>query len=566
METTMKKVLFIGLVALPCFAENYLLDGGQSSRIAYRMEQHLVPATATTTLILSYVIPQTFRSPSYSQEIRAFELTFSDEPYSKERILDKRGNVVIKATWRRPRRPINAVISFEAINRTELEPVEALAPFPPNNLPNRVRVYLEATRQVPSTNSQIVSKARQLTKSSVTEFDAVQQILTWIVDHMTYVQRPVSYDALYSWRTGKGNCQNYSHMAAAMMRAVGIPVRIVNGITLKESYDVQVKGGMLTMRMAEGRHSWIEVYFPGLSWVPFDPQQTQLFVSNRFIRVEVGMDNNETVADGTVRWSQSRGFRGRPKFKEQINASFISDEVNLLAERQPYGPRKMLFSPPVEASFSRVAFEEASVPPIVDISQNLASLTFDEPSVFGNLDFPENVDFLDIERPIEETEDSLMVMHKSFLVETSEYVTTKGQKYAQTFILEDPLKLVKIGAALHKFGGEGQLWIELSKDDGTGKPGEYIANSDLVPLDGMPYSTGYDWVDFTFTKEETLLSPGRYWIALGYTGSPIVNWFFTYGKPVGPADGTRYNTMFDETWSHSLAYEFNYRVIGMKGK
>ncbi len=72
-------------------------------------------------------------------------------------------------------------------------------------------------------------------------------------------------------------------------------------------------------------------------------------------------------------------------------------------------------------------------------------------------------------------------------------------------------------------------------------------------------------MDFDFNKQSIVLSPGRYWIALGFTGSPIVNWFFTYGKPVGPEDGTKYKVMFDKGWSRSLSFEFNYRIAGLAG-
>jgi hypothetical protein len=565
----MKRFLFIGFVllaALPIHAENYLLNGGQASSIDYKMEQEVVPFPGIRKLILSYVVPQTFRSTSYNQEIKKFDVTFSVDPDIKERVLDQRGNVLIKAIWEKPNRPIHATIEIETVNNTNLKPLQPKASFPLKNLPDNVRVYLASTKQVPSEHPQIVMRARQLMSSATTQFDAVQQILSWIVDRMTYVQRPRSYDALYSLRTGRGNCQNYSHLAATLMRSVGIPVRIVNGVTLKQPYHVKIKGGTLTMRMAQGRHSWIEVYFPDLGWVPFDPQQTQLFVSNRFIRVEIGLDNHETVGDGTVRWTQSRRTNELPKYREAIAANFISDDVDLVAEKQAYGPRKMLFTPPVEASFSQLAFEQNAIPGDIAIPEDIQNLTYDEPTVFGNLDFPQNVDFLDISGPVEETEDSVMVMHKSFLVETSEYVTTNGLKYAQTIIVEDPMKLHKVGLALHKFGGNGQVWVELREDDGSGKPGEYLASSEFLPLDAITFTAGYDWVDFDFMKNDIILPIGRYWIALGYTGSPVINWFFTYGKPVGPDDGTRYNTMFDETWSHSLAYEFNYRIEGMRGR
>lgn len=548
-----------------CFAENYLLNGGQASQIDYKMEQEIVPAYGTKELIISYVVPKTFTSPSYNQVIQEFNVDFSLNPHTIEKDTDARGNEVMTAIWKDPREPIKLTITLKSLNSTKLEPLETDAPFPPENLPPEVKPYLTATKQVPVDNKYIARMTELLTSSAETQFDAVQQILTYIVDHLNYVLRPRSYDAIYSIESGKGNCQNYSHLAATLMRAAGIPVRIVNGITLKKPYNVKMRFGILTMRMAQGRHSWIEVYFPDLGWVPFDPQQMQLFVSNRFIRVEVGMDNEETISDGCIRWTRRRGTRGLPKFHEVIGAEFISDRVDLSAEKQPYGPRKMLFTPPVTALFTEIPFEEASVYPASILIQDLNTYTYDEPVVFGNLDFPQAIDFTEIHSPIEETEDSVMIMRKNFFVETSEYVTTQGQKYAQAFILEDPLHLQKVSLALHKFGGNGQLWIELFKDESTGRPNEYLATSDLISVENISFSPGYRWIDFDFTKEKVILSPGRYWIALGYTGSPVMNWFFTYGKPVGPADGTRYNTMFDETWSHSLTYEFNYRIIGMKG-
>jgi len=42
-----------------------------------------------------------------------------------------------------------------------------------------------------------------------------------------------------------------------------------------------------------------------------------------------------------------------------------------------------------------------------------------------------------------------------------------------------------------------------------------------------------------------------------------MNWFYTYGKPVGPSEGTRYKSVYEQDWSGALSYEFNYRVIGL---
>ena len=318
-------------------------------------------------------------------------------------------------------------------------------------------------------------------------------------------------------------------------------------------------GRKLTLKMAEGRHSWIEVYFPDLGWVPFDPQQTQLFVSNRFIRVEVGIDNEETSQDGLIRWTQVKGALATPHFEESIEAAFVVDNVTLSAKKQAYGPRKFLFTPAVQATFREVPIVKKPAPPKIPTEQ-LVKLTYKKRYMFGNLEFPKNVDFLSTRGPAHQTTSGNYEMKKNFLVETAEYVTEQSQ-YAQIFILKKPMEVRKIGIVLHKFGGTGFLWLELLKDE-NGLPGATVATSEMMPVDQIKFKPGYDWVDFDFSSEKPKISPGKYWIALGFTGRPIVNWFYSYGKPVGPLDGTRYKTILDTEWSNYLAYEFNYRVLG----
>jgi hypothetical protein len=294
--------------------------------------------------------------------------------------------------------------------------------------------------------------------------------------------------------------------------------------------------------------------------VPFDPQQTELFVSNRFIRAEVGLDNEETVNDGLIRWRQASGAEGDPRFEETIDAEFASDQVRLSMEKQNYGPQNMLVCPRVRAEFKQVAVVTPPPPKEVPREQ-LDKLQYKNPFVFGNLDFPKRMDFLSTRGPAQKDAGDTFRMEKNFLVETAEYVTTKMTQYAQVFVLKKPIKLLKTGLALHKFGGSGQLWIELALDD-RGKPGGVIATSDLLMLEQISQKAGYDWVDFQFSGDAPVLSPGKYWILLSFTGSPIMNWFYTYGKPVGPVDGTRYKGVYDADWSGALAYEFNYRVAG----
>lgn len=543
----------------PAQAENYLLNGGQESKIDYRMSQKVTPNPAIRKLYLTFVKPSNYQSPTYNQRVENLKFSFIPSPDEKSEYVDDRGNQVIKVTWHEPARSIQTDITFSAYTKTLLQKLNTTTPFPITDIPETERYYLGSTEQVPTGDPAIVAKANELTKGAKTEFDAVQRILTWVIDHMNYVLTPESYNGLYSFKSGKGNCQNYSHLSAAMMRAVGIPVRIVNGITLKRPYTIDIGRGKYTLKMAEGRHSWVEVFFPDLGWVPFDPQQTALFVSNRFIRVEIGTDNNETSQDGLIRWSQTKGTLATPEFEEIIESNFSDDQVTLTGIKQTYGPKKMLLIPEVTAAFIQKPVIKKPEPVQIEPDQ-LEKMQYTKPFMYGNLEFPKGVDFLSTRGPAEQENESTYEIKKNFLVETAEYVTS-GEQYAQVFVLQKPLKLGIISLALHNFGGSGELWVELF-DEKNGMPNEVIASSDFISLEKIPFKPGYVWIDFDFKRDWPKLSPGKYWISLGFTGRPIVNWFYTYGKPVGPIDGTRYKTILDTEWSNSLSFEFNYRVVG----
>jgi hypothetical protein len=224
----------------------------------------------------------------------------------------------------------------------------------------------------------------------------------------------------------------------------------------------------------------------------------------------------------------------------------------------------LLLSPRVEASFKEIQVAPPPPPPVISEPEKL-KLRFTVPFLYGNLDFPEDVDFAFPRGPASATGENSFQMTKNFVVETAEYVTTNLLQYAQVFELRKPVKLKKVGLALHKFGGDGQLWVEVLQDN-KGKPGAPITTSDFINLNQLSVRPGYRWVDFDFSRDNPVLMPGHYWIALGFTGSPVVNWFYTYGKPVGPVEGTRYKGVYQADWSGALSYEFNYRVVGLTVK
>ena len=65
----------------------------------------------------------------------------------------------------------------------------------------------------------------------------------------------------------RGYCEYSASAMAVMLRAVGIPSRIVVGFAPGE-YDVKRAGFMYLQSDA---HAWTEAFFPGFGWIPFEP-------------------------------------------------------------------------------------------------------------------------------------------------------------------------------------------------------------------------------------------------------------------------------------------------------
>ena len=79
--------------------------------------------------------------------------------------------------------------------------------------------------------------------------------------------------------TGRGVCQDYAHVMAAILRGWGIPCRYVSG------YLGPPEEGVAECES----HAWVECWFPGIGWVGFDPTN-DTEGDERHVRVAVGRD------------------------------------------------------------------------------------------------------------------------------------------------------------------------------------------------------------------------------------------------------------------------------------
>ncbi len=173
-------------------AKNCTVEGDMRSTISFEILKRVSTEPGVGTVTLSFVEPPSFASPTCRQDIRDYAVRFTPEPQERSREVDERGNRVVTATWTEVPPVIDARITFHVSNVTALGTIDTVAPFPMDRVPGDLTPYVKATGFVQSDSAALIQRARELTDGAVSEFDAVQKILSWIVDrrNMTRSIRP----------------------------------------------------------------------------------------------------------------------------------------------------------------------------------------------------------------------------------------------------------------------------------------------------------------------------------------------------------------------------------------
>lgn len=116
----------------------------------------------------------------------------------------------------------------------------------------------------------VLRLARRLARDKPTNYDKVLAIQRYLRANFTYSERPPSQEfplAAFLFEDRIGYCQQFSGAMALMLRMLGIPTRVAAGFT-PGSYNRETKEYRVRDLDA---HSWVEVWFTGVGWVPFDP-------------------------------------------------------------------------------------------------------------------------------------------------------------------------------------------------------------------------------------------------------------------------------------------------------
>lgn len=122
--------------------------------------------------------------------------------------------------------------------------------------------YLKATDNIESGHESVRTLAFNRFPGQ-SWLETVAQVTEWTNETIEYDLSffPGIYPATQVLESRKGVCDEYSVVAAAILRAKGIPARMVNGIAFNS--QEQEDGWR--------NHAWVEAFNPNVGWVPLDP-------------------------------------------------------------------------------------------------------------------------------------------------------------------------------------------------------------------------------------------------------------------------------------------------------
>jgi transglutaminase-like putative cysteine protease len=297
-----------------------LCQGTMASSVHYVQTREVRAPDGTQKLVVE--LPGALNATlfGYSLEMQSFNISYSKRP---DTVVPTSEGMC--ATWINPPARLNYTINADLKIDVHVDGLNSESQFPVK-LPvsdEGASTYLSASKYVQSNDSEIKNTAKALTNNTPYESAAVTSIMLWVSGNLKYDANVTSHDASWTFHNRRGTCENYAHLSLALLRSVGIPARYVSGYLVNG--EIQVNGYVTSYgyRWDAGPHSWIEVYYPDLGWVPYEPQKTLGFVDDHHVREAVGADAADVP--NKLIYTYTGGNSGRVTINDSSSATIVQD-------------------------------------------------------------------------------------------------------------------------------------------------------------------------------------------------------------------------------------------------
>lgn len=175
-----------------------------------------------------------------------------------------------------------------------------------------LRYYRSPSDDIQSNDLEITKLSKEITLGLDSDYDKTKAIHDWVCNHIWYdwdaLTGKTDYgdtSAVGTLKSKKSVCQGYASLTAALLRASGIPAKLVTGYALGVGEDTNWKPDVIAKN--ESNHAWNEVYVDG-----------------RWIIIDTTWDSDNKYENGT--FSNGTGLKSYKYFDSNLSG-FSSDHM-----------------------------------------------------------------------------------------------------------------------------------------------------------------------------------------------------------------------------------------------
>lgn len=317
-------IVFAFMIPLQGSGDVLVCNGSSTSSMHYVKTRELtIPAGIQN---LEVQLPRASNASlfAYSLKIESSNISYSKKPDAVTATSEG-----ISATWVNPPAQLRYImdtnltvdVNVDGLNSESRVPLK----LPSSN--ESVAKYLAPSTFVQSNDRDIANTAKAIVNNTTYESAAVTSIMLWVSDNLKYDLNATQHDASWTFHNKRGTCENYAHLSLGLLRSAGIPARYVSGYLAGGT--INLNGDILTSsyQWSPGPHAWIEVYYPDLGWVPYEPQKTLGFVDDHHVREAVGKDSADI--SNKLTYTSAVGDARHVVINDSSDATVVQDTSDL---------------------------------------------------------------------------------------------------------------------------------------------------------------------------------------------------------------------------------------------
>jgi len=240
-----------------------------------------------------------------NQTISNVRKTFAPNPTQAREFVDQFGNSALELSWNRDVSKLHVEMQFNAQIKTLFGALNSDAPFPVFIDEERKKL-LVSTPLSPGNDIFVNYIGRAISQNLYREIDVVSSVFVWLDGTIRLVNRPETKEhesAVSVLKKREGDEKGVSNLLVSLLKGLGIPARVAYGLSYQKEMFLDFETERYTFDNPNSEKYWVEVYYPDLGWVSYDPAGMHFGSSSHVLRLAAGLDS-ESVSE---RWKLETG-------------------------------------------------------------------------------------------------------------------------------------------------------------------------------------------------------------------------------------------------------------------